>query len=84
MHQELILKANRETISDLELIEVSSEEVLDEVAEQNKNNDVMFEVEAEHIDSINEIESSHVSSKSIDSGLDKSAILLNYGEDKKP
>lgn len=40
-----MIKANKPVMSEDELIDVSSEEILDEVAEQNKNNDVVFETE---------------------------------------
>ena len=43
-----------------EYIDVSSEELLDEQAEQNKNNDPLFDTE--NLDLIGEICSSHISS----------------------
>ena len=46
--------------SQKEYIDVSSEELLDEQAEQNKNNDPIFDTEK--LDQIGEIYSSHVSS----------------------
>jgi hypothetical protein len=45
MNKELMIKANKPPMSADEYIDVSSEEILDEVAEQNKYNDVVFDTE---------------------------------------
>ena len=45
LNEELIIKAKKQEVRDKELIDVSSEEVLDEIDEQNKNNDKLFETE---------------------------------------
>ena len=51
-------------MSDKEGIDVSSEEILDEIEEQNKNNDQLFDTEK--LEEVGEVDSSHVSSDELE------------------